>query len=281
MRGFNSVGRHGFRFAVMGAALLAGFLAAPVRAAPIEVPASGDAEICRVTREPGPYSLSIGKALAMHVSNDGACSVWLFQLPNGTEAGAPRLPFDRAVMTAAPRLGEVRFSSDEEKTFVTYVPAPGAVGQDRFAFRLMPGNGYYPVAVTVDAPLPKALPPQPASSFVYFDLDKSDLSPEGRAALDRVAAVLEDDAYRDYRLQVSGHADARGGSPYNLKLSQRRTDAVLAYLRAKTKLMPARIRASAYGDSVPLNPTDGRAAENRRVHLVFVRGARALEAPVP
>lgn len=267
------------RYLAIFATLLA--VALPAFAAPIEVPASGDAEICRVTREQGVYSLSLGRALGMRVTSDGACSAWLFRLPSGADADGPRSPFDHAVLVDAPSRGTVTFSSDAEKTFVTYTPVPGSVGEDRFAFRLLPGNGFYPVAVSVQPPGPPVQPPQPDSLYVYFDLDRSELTPSAREQLDRVASILADDKYRDFRLQISGHADARGALRHNQALSQRRTDAVLAYLAAKAKLSDDRVRASAFGDQVPLNGTDPRASENRRVHLSFVRGARALSAPVP
>ncbi len=71
------------------------------------------------------------------------------------------------------------------------------------------------------------------------------------------------------RIDVNGYCDAIGSQSYNLKLSQRRADAVASYLEGKgipsTQLVPQGFGKTHF---VATNATaDGR-AQNRRVELV-------------
>ena len=61
-----------------------------------------------------------------------------------------------------------------------------------------------------------------------FELDKSSLSDDGRAALSRNADWLK--RWASTRITVEGHADARGTAEYNLALGERRASAVKDYL---------------------------------------------------
>ncbi|MBI5275113.1 MAG: OmpA family protein [Burkholderiales bacterium] len=83
---------------------------------------------------------------------------------------------------------------------------------------------------------PRAAPPAPPpapmritlSADALFDFDRSDLKPAGRQALEKLASDLRSVRYDT--IAVTGHTDRLGGHDYNLKLSQRRADAVSAYL---------------------------------------------------
>ncbi|HQR02986.1 MAG: OmpA family protein [Proteobacteria bacterium] len=86
------------------------------------------------------------------------------------------------------------------------------------------------------APAPVA-PPKPAaekitlSADALFDFDKADLKPEGKEALDGLAAKLQ-----GIKLEVIiavGHADRIGKPTYNQSLSERRAASVKAYLVGK------------------------------------------------
>jgi OOP family OmpA-OmpF porin len=87
------------------------------------------------------------------------------------------------------------------------------------------------------APAPVAKPPAPktlaVSSTGLFAFDKAVLTPEARAQLDKeVIARLGE--YSSIRLiHVEGHTDRIGTQEYNQKLSERRADAVKAYLVSK------------------------------------------------
>jgi OmpA-OmpF porin, OOP family len=76
--------------------------------------------------------------------------------------------------------------------------------------------------------------PAPAAAAhqynVYFEFDRSNLTPEGRQVVDSVASAAKADA--NVRVRLVGKADLVGTDPYNITLSHRRADAVRAQLRA-------------------------------------------------
>ncbi len=101
---------------------------------------------------------------------------------------------------------------------------------------------------------------------VTFENDSAQLKPESAATLDSVAASLV--ASPDVRVEVQGHTDSTGSDAYNLKLSQRRAEAVRDYLVSKG-VPAARLEAKGYGESQPIakNDTGEGRARNRRVEL--------------
>ncbi len=111
---------------------------------------------------------------------------------------------------------------------------------------------------------------------VHFDFNKSNIRPGDAAVLDEAAATLK--AHPNLTVNVNGYCDAIGSEEYNLKLSQRRADAVVSYL-AQQGIPESRLIAHGYGktDFVAPNQTpdgkdnpDGR-AQNRRVELVPIQ----------
>jgi len=103
-------------------------------------------------------------------------------------------------------------------------------------------------------------------SEVKFETDKSDLSPSFKQMLEGIATVMKDNP--SWKLNVTGHADDRASEEYNMALSQRRADAVRAYLIARG-VAGDRITTTAVGESQPKNPlkTVEARAENRRVQF--------------
>ena len=63
---------------------------------------------------------------------------------------------------------------------------------------------------------------------VHFDFNKSKIRPGDAAILDEAVEILK--AHPDVNIYVDGYCDAIGSEEYNLKLSQRRADAVAKYL---------------------------------------------------
>lgn len=103
---------------------------------------------------------------------------------------------------------------------------------------------------------------------VKFELDSARLTQEGREILDTVAETLRQ--RRGYRVEVQGHTDDRGRELYNRQLSERRANAVRAYLVERGVPADA-LTAAGYGESQPLvsNDTPEGRAMNRRVTLRF------------
>ena len=99
-----------------------------------------------------------------------------------------------------------------------------------------------------------------------FGHNKATINPDFTANLDEIARILEQNP--DLKIEVQGHADNTGSAEYNLKLSQSRAGAVVAYLVRKG-VDRHRLKAVGYGFSRPVasNETEAGRAQNRRVEL--------------
>ena len=124
-----------------------------------------------------------------------------------------------------------------------------------------------PVAAAPPPPLAPA-PPPPARQFVvYFEFDKSDLTPEGAKVVQDAAAAYKQTG--SARIAVTGYTDLAGTQKYNLGLSKRRADTVRGALVRQG--VPDGVIAEAWrGKENPAVPTaDGvREPRNRRVEIV-------------
>jgi OOP family OmpA-OmpF porin len=101
---------------------------------------------------------------------------------------------------------------------------------------------------------------------VNFENNSARLTAGSFPALDAAAATLIKRG--DVKVEVAGHTDNRGGAKLNQALSQRRADAVRAYLVSKG-VAPANLTSRGYGAEQPIadnKNASGRAA-NRRVEL--------------
>lgn len=98
---------------------------------------------------------------------------------------------------------------------------------------------------------------------VFFAFDRSDLSAEARATLERQAAWLQQ--YPNRRIVVEGHADERGTREYNLGLGERRANSVRQYLVA-LGIDAGRLTTVSYGKERPavLGSNEAAWAQNRR-----------------
>jgi OOP family OmpA-OmpF porin len=134
-----------------------------------------------------------------------------------------------------------------------------------------------PVAPVAAAPL--APPPQRKTSLTLgadasFDTGKADLKPEGQAKLDDVAAKLQQPGVQIDSMTITGHTDSVGSPASNQRLSERRAEAVKAYLVAKG-VDGSKIKTVGRGHTKPVtdNKTAQSRARNRRVELEVI-GAR-------
>lgn len=105
------------------------------------------------------------------------------------------------------------------------------------------------------------------SDAALFNADEAALRPDADRALGQVLGVLV--AHPELQhLEIQGHTDNVGDDAHNLDLSQRRADAVRAWLLAQG--IPAdRLVAKGYGETAPVrsNATEAGRAANRRVEL--------------
>ena len=112
----------------------------------------------------------------------------------------------------------------------------------------------------------------PGPFIVFFDWDKSDITPEAASILDNAAAAYQRTGTAS--IELAGHTDKSGSDQYNQALSQRRADAVKLYLAGKGVPIAA-MSTQAFGESQPLIDTaDGmREPQNRRVEITFGPGS--------
>lgn len=107
---------------------------------------------------------------------------------------------------------------------------------------------------------------------VHFDLDRSDITAEGRGTLDKQAAWLA--RYPSVTISVEGHADERGTREYNIALGARRAASVKEYLVSKG-VNSSRMETISYGKERPVcvESTEACWAQNRRGVSVITAGA--------
>lgn len=102
---------------------------------------------------------------------------------------------------------------------------------------------------------------------INFDFNSDVIRPESKPTLDKVAAILKENA--EWKFSVEGHTDNIGGDSYNQTLSEKRAASVVKYL-TDAGITADRLTAKGYGLSKPLAPNNSEAerAQNRRVELV-------------
>ncbi len=142
------------------------------------------------------------------------------------------------------------------------------------------GSATASASVSVNASAPTASTPtaQPGVSELfeqnvkdaYFELDKSDLRDEARAALTKDAEFLR--SYPQVHVSIEGHCDERGSTEYNLGLGQRRAEAAKNYLISLG--IPAdRMETTSWGKERPFCTEHDESCwqQNRRAHFVLAR----------
>ncbi len=107
---------------------------------------------------------------------------------------------------------------------------------------------------------------QQALQGIQFETGKEVIKPVSFKILNQVAEVMKSNPV--YLLKIEGHTDDVGDNNKNLDLSQKRADAVKAYLEKKG-VTGQRTSAVGYGETVPVadNATKDGKAKNRRVEF--------------
>lgn len=81
---------------------------------------------------------------------------------------------------------------------------------------------------------------------IYYDLDKYDIRPDAAKELDKLVQILKDNP--TIKIELGSHTDVRGSDLYNIRLSQRRAEAVINYLSIKG-ISKERLEAKGYGET--------------------------------
>ncbi len=105
---------------------------------------------------------------------------------------------------------------------------------------------------------------------VEFLYAKDQLTAKSKRIIDQVVEVLH--KYPSVHIEIAGHTDSDGTAARNLKLSQRRAEAIKRYL-IKKGIDAKRLVAKGYGESRPLvkNDTPAHKQINRRVEFKVIK----------
>ena len=152
-----------------------------------------------------------------------------------------------------PHLGNLVIIPDSKKESIVYLNLP--IQREKAVAAA-------PLAEVVAAPAVEKF-------MVFFDFDRSDLTIEAADILKKVADNAK--AGKVTSIELTGHADRAGSDAYNMKLSQRRANAVKKQL-IRLGLPAAEIDTVAKGERPPLLVQTGdgvREPQNRRVEIVY------------
>lgn len=107
----------------------------------------------------------------------------------------------------------------------------------------------------------------PENYLVFFDFDRAELTSEARKILKVAAGSVKKTG--KVCIELTGHADRSGTESYNMQLSKKRAEAVMAEM-VKHGVSKSKITVYAKGEENPLVSTpDGvREPQNRRVEIV-------------
>jgi len=106
--------------------------------------------------------------------------------------------------------------------------------------------------------------------LIEFQTNSVGLTATAKEQLAIVGKALNTNRLMPFDFIVEGHADPRGNSDANQRLSAARAESVRQYLIRDQEVAPARLRAVGKGDKEPLNRENPSAPENRRVTIIRV-----------
>ena len=101
---------------------------------------------------------------------------------------------------------------------------------------------------------------------ILFNSGRASFKPGVTKQLDAIVAVMN--KYPKATFAIEGHTDSSGGAPLNLRLSEKRANAVKKYL-VKNGVDTTRLEAKGFGEGSPVDTNKTRAgrANNRRVEI--------------
>jgi outer membrane protein OmpA-like peptidoglycan-associated protein len=104
---------------------------------------------------------------------------------------------------------------------------------------------------------------------IIFDFDKAALKANAKSNIENLSTSLKNNP--ETNILIIGHTDATGADAYNLRLSDRRAEAVKSYAMANG-ISSSRLTTEGRGETEPIadNSTESGKAQNRRVEVVIV-----------
>jgi len=108
------------------------------------------------------------------------------------------------------------------------------------------------------------------AAVVLFDFDSAKIKSEAHPMLDEAVIILKKNSA--IKVEVDGHTDNTGPAAYNMKLSERRANAVMKYF-VDNGVVAERLTVKGFGLTKPAAANDTKAgrAKNRRVELTPIQ----------
>jgi OOP family OmpA-OmpF porin len=165
-------------------------------------------------------------------------------------------------------------------------PAPRMAATEQVSDDSAPRSMPVPPPPPPPPPPPRRMPSKVSfSADSLFDFDKSVVKPAGKQALDVFVADLKGASYDV--ISVTGHTDRIGSHAYNMRLSERRAEAVKDYLQESAGIPAGKITARGVdgadpvtkpGDCSDANPARGGKA--RQELITCLQPDRRVEVEV-
>ena len=104
------------------------------------------------------------------------------------------------------------------------------------------------------------------SATIFFDVNSAVIKDTELTKLERVVDIIR--RFPEARITINGYTDSTGSAEYNLKLSEKRANAVLDRLLNGYRVNPAQVILNGFGNA---NAMPGASSYDRRVDLQWVK----------
>lgn len=106
---------------------------------------------------------------------------------------------------------------------------------------------------------------------ILFDTNKATIKPSSKKVLDELGKALKENS--SLKISITGHTDSDGNEKDNLKLSEKRAEAVANYFASNYGIAKSRLETSGKGEFEPLTETNSEEdkKQNRRVEFVVIQ----------
>jgi len=168
------------------------------------------------------------------------------------------------------------FEKDEASGLFKYTCSPDFVGVDTISYALAYDLPYTDerceakIIITVNS-IEKEIQSE-INNFlaeVFFDFDKSNIREDANQTISTIIIPFMN-KYPEVQFELSAHTDALGSDNYNMKLSNKRAEAVISYLK-NNQLDVSRIKIQLYGEQhakqVDYKSNRGELQADRKVQL--------------
>jgi outer membrane protein OmpA-like peptidoglycan-associated protein len=110
---------------------------------------------------------------------------------------------------------------------------------------------------------------RPSIDFeIYFPFNSSAVQKTALETMQRLGQILSNAEFKDRGFLIAGHTDAKGSDKANQIVSQRRAEAVKAFLVKNYNIDPNRLRVIGYGKEQLKDAGQPFAEINRRVQII-------------